>query len=543
MSAGLMAWAGLGLFFVGLRLLGSQVQELGGGSLRALIVATLTKPLVPQFAGFLSGALTQSSSAVVFIASGLITGGVPLARMVPLLAWANMGTSALVLVASIDLRALAYYVFGAIGLAFLAGLDKRGSLWNVLLALLGLSLLLFGLTELKAGVALLHGNPWATEFFEFAGSEAVVAFLVGFVLAVPVQSSSMITLLALPLVQVGLLGLDQVVLMIYGAGIGSAVGVLLLASGMDDPARQPPMVQGLLRAMVCAVMLALHAIEVGLGVPLVMAGVSALAPSPVAATGLTFLAMQTVLVAIGTLWPDRIARIVQSGAPAAPGIDARTRTAYLFDEGVEDPQTALSLAALEQARLVGALAEYLEDLRPPAERPPGYLPLEARHAASTAIANAIGAFLSSTLDAHPGMTGVERLFDARSRLAALQSLQATLHAFATELGSVPPPQRPPLAAHMVEGLHAVLGVAADSAHEDDPASRAILATLTEERGALMDEVRKALLGSAAGTADPSDREAMLSATLLFERCLWMLRQAVLRPGDVPTRADQGLIAR
>jgi len=531
MTSGLLAWAGLGLFFVGLRLLGSQVQELGAGVLRGLIVATLNRPLIPQLVGFVSGAVTQSSAAVVFVASGLITGGVPLARMVPLLAWANMGTSVLVLVASIDLRALAYYVFGAIGFSFLAGLDKRGGFRHGLLALLGLGLLLFGLTELKSGVMMLQGNPWATEFFEFAGSEAVVAFLVGFVLAVPVQSSAMITLLALPLVHAGLLGYEQVVPMIYGAGLGAGVGVLLLASGMDDPARQPPMVQGTMRAMGCAVMLTLHAIEVGLGVPLVMAGVRALAPTPTAAVGLTFVVAQAVLLVIGSLLPSWIARIVQSRAAPAREGDPRARPAYLFDEGIEDSETALSLAALEHGRLVGALAEYLEDLRPLEERAPGYLPLAARHAASSGIATAIGSFLASTLEAHPGMTGVERLFDARSRLATLQSLQAALHAFATELGSVPEARRPPLASHMVEGLHAVLGVAADAAAADDPDSRAILATLTEERGALMDEVRKALLGSAAGAASLSDREAMLSATLLFERSLWMLRQAVLRPGD------------
>jgi hypothetical protein len=49
----------------------------------------------------------------------------------------------------------------------------------------------------------------------------------------------------------------------------------------------------------------------------------------------------------------------------------------------------------------------------------------------------------------------------------------------------------------------------------------------------MDEVRKALLGASTGASGQADREAMLSATLLFERSLWMLRQAVLRPGDAP----------
>ena len=49
----------------------------------------------------------------------------------------------------------------------------------------------------------------------------------------------------------------------------------------------------------------------------------------------------------------------------------------------------------------------------------------------------------------------------------------------------------------------------------------MLRTLTEERGELMDRVRKELLGGSKGLAG---RQALLSATLLFERLLWLLRR-------------------
>jgi hypothetical protein len=45
--------------------------------------------------------------------------------------------------------------------------------------------------------------------------------------------------------------------------------------------------------------------------------------------------------------------------------------------------------------------------------------------------------------------------------------------------------------------------------------------MTGERGALMERVRKELLG---GAQNLSGREALLSATLLFERLLWLLRR-------------------
>jgi hypothetical protein len=64
-------------------------------------------------------------------------------------------------------------------------------------------------------------------------------------------------------------------------------------------------------------------------------------------------------------------------------------------------------------------------------------------------------------------------------------------------------------------------VAADGIGGTDPDAIQMLQILTEERGSLMDEVRKELLGGAQSLAG---REALVSATLLFERLLWMLRR-------------------
>ena len=236
---GAAAWAGLGLFFIGMRLIGSHLQQLGGGSLRALLARTLGRPLVPQLAGFVSGALTQSTSAVTFIAAGLVSARTTtVVGALPLLAWANVGTSVLVLLAGLNVKALVYYLLGAVGMAFFAGVEQREKGRHALLALLGLGLLLLGLSLLKGSVADLRANPWVHEFLEFAGSAEVVSLLVGFIIATAVQSSSIVTVLALPLVHENLLGLPQVTLMIYGASIGSGFAVLLLAQGMEGASRQ-----------------------------------------------------------------------------------------------------------------------------------------------------------------------------------------------------------------------------------------------------------------------------------------------------------------
>ena len=64
-------------------------------------------------------------------------------------------------------------------------------------------------------------------------------------------------------------------------------------------------------------------------------------------------------------------------------------------------------------------------------------------------------------------------------------------------------------------------VAADVARDANPDDLEMLHALTGERSAMMDRVRQELLGGGTSIAG---REALLSATLLFERILWMLRR-------------------
>ena len=199
---------------------------------------------------------------------------------------------------------------------------------------------------------------------------------------------------------------------------------------------------------------------------------------------------------------------------------------YLFEEAAGDPATALSLVELEHRRLVSLLPDFLEDLRPEEERSAQAAPLTLRAAASEAIAEEMDRFLSATIRANPDMADIDLVFAARSRLQTLRPLQAALHQFASELIEVPLAERPVFAGHMVEGLHAILMVAADTATDDGADAVEMLFILTEERSALMERVREELLG---GGTSIGGRESLLSATLTFERIIWLLRRLAPAP--------------
>jgi phosphate:Na+ symporter len=520
-DSGLAAWAGLGLFFVGMRMVGTHMRQFTGGAVRSLLIRVLNRPMAPQSAGLMFGALTQSTGAVTFITSGLIaSGAMTLERALPMLAWANMGTSALVLLAAINIHSAVLVLLGLVGLGFFLGLEQSDKYRHVTFALLGLGLLMFGLTLLKTSVAAVGSDPWMREFIEFAGSGVAIALVSGFVIAVAVQSSSIVTVLALPLVHEGLINLDQTVLMIYGASVGSGFAVMLAASGMEGSARVISLIQAMLRVLAAGVLLPLFFIEQQADIPLVLSLLRWLSDSDATQCALAYALFQAVLVlASQAMAKGLIALSVRLAPPTLE--EALMKPHYLFDEAVNDPATALALVELEHKRLLTFLPDFLEDLRPEEERSPSAQPLKLRSAASESIANEINQFLGATLRANPDMAGVEEVFSARSRLHTLQPLQAALTQFSAGLLAVPLEERPAFAEHMVEGLHAILMVAAEVASDETGDSQEMLFILTEERSALMERVREELLG---GSTNIEGREALLSATLTFERIIWLLRR-------------------
>src|SRR5258705_13447983 len=98
-------FAGLGLFFVGIKLIGNNLKELSAGWFRRLIQVATRNTVSSALVGLLSGALTQSTSAITFISISMVTVGlIDVARVAPMVIWANVGTSALVFFAAIDIK-------------------------------------------------------------------------------------------------------------------------------------------------------------------------------------------------------------------------------------------------------------------------------------------------------------------------------------------------------------------------------------------------------------------------------------------------------
>ncbi|MGB7790996.1 MAG: hypothetical protein WBL39_07265, partial [Terrimicrobiaceae bacterium] len=130
---------GLGLFFLGLRLIGENLRRLSGSSFRNVIKATTHSALLGAGLGTLAGAVMQSATAVTFILVSLTDSGFIKARAAaPVIVWSNVGLTALAFLTTLNIHPLVAYAVGGAGIALGT---VRVPLWQTIAgSLLGMGL-------------------------------------------------------------------------------------------------------------------------------------------------------------------------------------------------------------------------------------------------------------------------------------------------------------------------------------------------------------------------------------------------------------------
>lgn len=468
-------------------------------------------PIQAALLGLMLGSLTQSSNAVTFITASMRAAGmIPPRRVLPLLAWANVGTAGLVLVATLDLRIAALWLLGLAGFASYFAADGGGRWRPLLTALAGLGFMLLGLGLIKASAAPLRDVEIVRNVLAFGGDARLPAFLVGVLVTLVTQSSSTVSILAITLKAAGLLSFDQAVAIIYGASLGSGLAVVLLAGGLEGTARQPVLWQATLRAVGAGIFLLMLELERGFDIPMVLWGVEHLTHQMDTQLALVFLFLQLVTALLVAPLHRPIERLLDRWAPTSEH-EIQSRPRYLYPQALEDAPSALELVAAEQRRLTERLPRLLDPVREDAE---GGTPVSAvaMAALEAEVSRFINALLARELPA-------EALHDAvrlQTRLGLLAALRETVGDYvATAQGPVGDGMAGPVSA-MAETLHLLLE---ELREIGDEAAAAWVAELASDRGEMMQRLRRQVAGVA--------QERFYALTGLFERAVWLIRRLAL----------------
>jgi phosphate:Na+ symporter len=510
--------AGLAFFFGGLAGAKSGFRNLATPRMRRVIQRIASHPFLAAIWGLVAGGIAQSATGVGFILTGLVAAGaISISVALVVIVFANLGTTLLVYVASVDTRNIAYILIGIGGL--LGGLAPFRQ-YRVALHLVGsVGSLFLGLLLLREVGSDLPGNPWFESISVVVGGSAIGAFLMGLGLRIFIQSTSAIALVAMAFVLPGLFTESQVLLLIHGATIGVGVSTLILGRSLRGIPRRIILFQSIINLAGGAFLAVLWIGDRTLDVPLVASFLldSAWLPDEYRLpTG--FLIQQVTVATIGLLFLPFAPRILASLSPTTAAEHLATPE-FLSATFVHDVSTSRSLVSSEQRRLIRHLPSLLDaiaadsngDQRSSAETADGIAQL------STEISMFLQEILANGLDS----TSASEILNLRHQQMEINDLVAAtlefsqsveaIHNESNNAGSVR------IAVAMTEGLHLLLSMLG-RAVSGEVGDASVLRILTSDSGGITEQIR----GEIASGSVLDDGTRLLAAGAYFERAVWIL---------------------
>lgn len=508
--------AGLGLFFAGLQILTEHLKRLSGRRLRTLVARYTRHPLLGALWGGAFIVVTQSGPATMFIIVSMLRSGLMSVRQaLPMIIGLNVSGGLIVLVLVIDIRLAVLFLLGLAGVLY----DGRPrSLARSLVGVaFGIAMLFFGLDLMNQSVAPLAREAWFTDLLAWTRGSYLLGFVIGCILSFVVQSSIAVTAVALAFQNAGAFGPAEALMLIYGANAGSSLLTLALSVNLRGQSKQVAMYQTFYNLAGAAVLVPLLYLEVWTSAPLMLALLERLADGADTRLALAFLLFNLVpalllmpvigpsVALLQRIWPDT-------------EVEVASRPKYLHEHAADDPDTAMDLVALEQARLVGYLSQMFDGLR--GDRPAGFEPIHEAF-------GILGGTVRETID---DLASGRRLPSASyDRLNALLGFQHSLDAAAATVAGIAREHRQLAAsaagrrfgASLVEGLDSIVLTLCDVLRGHDAGDRDLLAAMTADDGNGMKAVRAAYLAEERGLG-ADERLRLLALANHAERLIWLL---------------------
>ncbi len=506
--------AGLGLFFFGMSLLTDNLKKLSGKKLREKIAKWTDKKLQGLLWGGVLIAITQSTAAATFILIGMMKSGMmSVKKAMPMIIGFNMFAGLIVFILVIDIKAFVFVILGLAALLFTS--DNAYKVKNISGAVLGMAILFLGLITMQNGVAPLADELWFKESIEFAQGSYFLAFTIGALLTLLVQSSLAVIVFSVAFERAGLLSMYEVMMIVYGSNVGSSILTYFLSSKLTGNAKQVAMFQVAYNNVGALLMLPLFYLEVYTDIPLVKALVEAITTNTGTQIAIVFLLFNALPGFVLYFLITPISTMFQKFWPETKE-EAISKPQYIHNQMIEDPTSSIDLIHLEQNRLLEIISSSFNTLREGANEIQRKLFHEAFDTLSGIINESIKE-LTSKANLSPDEYSKINLILNNQYL--LESLNISLEKLGMELWSIKKLQSGKQFSNVVvEGLDTILLTLIDVAREKDEFDMELIAIMTSSDGKGIAKIRSAYLDEEDGVNTES-KMLLLSATNLTERLI------------------------
>ena len=231
--------AGIGVFLVACQMMSAHLEAVSSKRLKQLFSKTGKNKWLGVGIGTVGTAAIQSSGAVTVMVIGFVNVGIlSLAQAATIIYGANIGTTVTAQLVALGMfstnsisTTVIFAAFAGVG-AFMNLFSKRNTTKQIGGILTGFGLLFVGLSMMSDAMDDFAALDSVKRFL--AGiNNVVLLVLVGAVLTAIIQSSSVMTSIAITMVVSGLITLDQGIYLTMGSNIGSCVVAVIagLTSG------------------------------------------------------------------------------------------------------------------------------------------------------------------------------------------------------------------------------------------------------------------------------------------------------------------------
>ena len=520
---------GLGIFFVGMWLLTESLKALATRRLRLIAHRWTGNRLVGFAWGTAAAAITQSMSALTFIVVSVLRSGLISTKgAFAIILGGNVGVTLLVLLVTFDIELVSLYV---LGIASAVMISERASKYRpVAASFFGGAMIVLGIVLLEESAAPLADQPWFGEMVEGTGGSLLLAFLVATLLTAIVQSSSAVCVIGISMATLGVISVDQTIMVVYGSCLGSGLIQYLLSASLTARSRQVAMYQVGYNILFCIVLVPLLYIEVYFDIPFVKALVLSLDLSLGQQLAFVFIlpSLFLALIMLAGLGPSTWFFERQWPATAAEEL---SRTKFIHDHASADVETSRSLVDLEQRRVLETLSGYFDTVRHGTALEP------VRDATGRLLAE-IEQFLVDLGERHP-MHGVEGWTSISTRQKLLCWLEEQMATLCVALRELPdqPARGGTLRVNICEGVDAVLLSVLDAVETSSEDRWMYLKELTGDRSEQMREMRNEYWKTAP-SPDAGQLSRVITITNSMEQVLFLLSKLVQEleaSSTLPTR--------
>jgi phosphate:Na+ symporter len=225
--------AGIGVFLIACQMMSSNLEAASSERLKKLFSKASGSKLLGVGIGALGTAAIQSSGATTVMTIGFVNAGIiSLSQAATIIYGANIGTTVTAQIVALGMfggnsvsTSVIFSAFAGLG-AFLSLFSKKNSYKTLGGILAGFGLLFVGL-ELMSGSMESFAALDGIKTFLASISNPLLLVLLGALLTAIIQSSSVMTSIALAMVVTGLIDIDQGIFLTMGSNIGSCVVAII----------------------------------------------------------------------------------------------------------------------------------------------------------------------------------------------------------------------------------------------------------------------------------------------------------------------------